>query len=279
MKLKTLLIGLMTLVISFQTFAATETKTYYSPQQIQSSTPIRLSPIPISLYDDIKISKKPKPPILGWPKNCGAVKRVLKYIEFVDGKKSKEINYYKTGRYGVKQVEEFVDGKLSKVTIYYPNGGVQMVAEFVEEYIGQNNVENENIVSIRKDENGNYFAVGGVAGQYKIVTFNYINSCSDFRNNYYNVGYSYNLWDSEQRWEAYVRKNPLSLYVDGNIPKLTFYHKNGKVIMVQEYINGKKSKATIYYKTGEVRAVVEYVDSKPSKTTFYNKNGEVKSVY
>jgi len=87
MKLKTLLIGLMALVISFQTFATTETKTlYYSTGEVKE----------VDEYVDGKSSK-----VTGYRKT-GEAEWVK---EFVNGKILKVVGYYNTGE--VNQVDEY----------------------------------------------------------------------------------------------------------------------------------------------------------------------------
>jgi len=117
MKYKTLLIGLMTLVISFQIFATTKTFYYPNGETITKW---------VDEYIDGKILKAT------FYHKTGEVDSVQ---EFVNGKESKVTYYYKAGE--IKAVQEFVNGKESKVTYYYKDsycyyktGEIKEVQEF-----------------------------------------------------------------------------------------------------------------------------------------------------
>jgi hypothetical protein len=92
MKLKTLLIGLMALVISFQTYAYSETK-YYPTGEVKT----------VGEFVNDKISKGTK------YYKTGEVEIIQEYIA---GKLSKLTVYYKTGK--VKSVREYTTPKETK---------------------------------------------------------------------------------------------------------------------------------------------------------------------
>ena len=111
MKLKTLLIGLMILVISFQTFALHKAQ-YYPTGEVAEVD---------GYYVDGRLSK------LTFFHKTGEVEGVE---EYVDGRLSKATIYYKTGE--VKEVDEYVDGRSSKATVYWKRGDVYAVQEYID---------------------------------------------------------------------------------------------------------------------------------------------------
>ena len=114
MKLKTLLIGLMILFISFQTFALHKAQ-YYPTGEVAEVD---------GYYVDGRLSK------LTFFHKTGEVEKVQ---EFVDDKVSKVTAYHKTGE--VKGVLEYVDGKVSKTTLYHKNGEVKSSNKWVDKLL------------------------------------------------------------------------------------------------------------------------------------------------
>ena len=108
MKLKAPLIGLMTLVISFQTYATTETR-HYPTGEKGIIEYVNGKPSKVTLYS-----------------KTGEVKQVE---ELVNDKLSRVTHYYKTGE--VKQVVGFVNGKESRRTFYHKTGEIDEVQEYV----------------------------------------------------------------------------------------------------------------------------------------------------
>jgi len=91
--MKKLLIGLMVLAISFQTFALSETA-YYPTGEVSA----------VGKFVNGKISEATL------YHKTGEVKQVKEYI---NGELSKATIYHKTGE--IKEVQEYVDGKLSHI--------------------------------------------------------------------------------------------------------------------------------------------------------------------
>ena len=248
MKLKTLLIGLTILVISFQTFATTEMKTEYYPtgdvKMVKEFSNGKLSK-QTDYYDDI---------------GDGQVKEIF---EYVNGNMSKSILYDLTGK--VKQIDEYVDGiilkvtqnysyagkfavdeyingKLSKVTAYYPTGEVEAVIEFSNG---------------KKSKHTDYYKTGRVS---QVQEF--INGKLSKR--------TYSTTELYPTGEVRVIRKFINKIVE-----LTIYYITGEVQEIRKFINGKILEQTRYYITGEVQEIRKYINGNILELTAYYKNGEV----
>ena len=129
---KEVLIGLVSLGVSFQTLAENK-KTYYPTGEVE-------------LVKEYAGGKQSKRTIYD---KTGKVKEVLEYDaygkqlkltiyydsgvvkgigEVVNGKISKSTVYYESGK--TKRVVAAIDGKISKITVYHKNGKIKSITEY-----------------------------------------------------------------------------------------------------------------------------------------------------